>query len=69
MVRVPVTSRSIASVGYDPDTKTLELEFVSGTVYQYFDVPQSIHDALMAADSKGAFVNALIKGYYRYTQI
>ena len=69
MDRLPVTSSSIVSVGYDPNTKTLELEFVSGAVYQYFAVPQSIYDALMAADSKGMFVSDHIKGHFFYERI
>jgi len=67
--RIPVTSTSIISAGYDPDTKTLELEFVNGNTYQYLDVPQSIYEALLAADSKGAFVNTHVKDHYRYSQI
>ena len=69
MDRIRVTSTSIISVGYDPDTKTLELEFVNGNTYQYFDVSRSIYEALMAADSKGAFVNTRVKDHYRYSQV
>ncbi len=48
----------------------LEIEFLSGSVYQYYDVPQSIYDGLMAADSHGKFLAAYIKkGGYRYTQV
>ena len=65
----PVTSTSIVSVGYNADTKTLELEFVNGNTYQYFEVPRSVYEALMASDSKGAFVNAKVKDHYRYSQI
>jgi hypothetical protein len=67
--RIRVTSTSIISIGYDPDTKTLELEFVNGNTYQYFDLPRSIYEALLAADSKGAFVNTQVKDHYRYRQI
>ena len=48
----------------------LEIEFLSGSVYQYYDVPQSIYDGLMAADSHGKFLAAYIKkGGYRYAQV
>lgn len=33
MVRTPVASSALASVGYDPSTQTLEVEFRSGRVY------------------------------------
>jgi KTSC domain len=35
MIRQPVTSSQIASVGFDPTLKTLEIEFKGGSVYQY----------------------------------
>lgn len=62
--------RTSASIGYDPGNMILEIEFLSGSVYQYYDVPQSIYDGLMAADSHGKFLAAYIKkGGYRYAQV
>ncbi|MDA2939146.1 KTSC domain-containing protein [Acidobacteria bacterium AH-259-A15] len=69
MNRTPVDSSNIASIGYDPQTLTLELEFTSGRVYQYFDVPSTTHEQLMQAESKGKFFNAQIKGIYRYARL
>jgi hypothetical protein len=56
MNRSPVVSSNLASVGYDPITATLEIEFRSSGVYRYFDVPAAIHDGLMAASAQGASV-------------
>jgi hypothetical protein len=62
MQRVPVESSSIASIGYAPQERVLELEFPqSGEVYQYFDVPAEEYAALLAADSKGTYVNQQLK--------
>ena len=48
----------------------LEIEFLNGAVYQYYDVPQSIYDGLMAADSHGKFLASYVKkGGYRYAQV
>jgi len=69
MEREPVSSESIASVGYEPDTATLEVEFVEGAVYQYFDVPEDEHAGLMGATSHGAYLNTNIKGRYRYARL
>ena len=69
MQRTTVASTNVASIGYDSQTQTLEIEFNNGNVYQYFDVPQALYDALMGADSKGSFLNAQIKGCYRYTRL
>jgi hypothetical protein len=64
MKREPVESSMIASVGYDPETKVLEVEFNSGMVYAYYDVPQEEYDGLMAASSKGSYMNGNIIGCY-----
>jgi hypothetical protein len=69
MNRIPVNSSNVASVKYYPDTHTLEVEFRNGNLYQYFDVPQSVYDALMNAESKGKFLNFEIKGVYRYARV
>jgi hypothetical protein len=53
MQRVPVESSSIASIGYAPQERVLELEFrQSSEVYQYFDVPAEEYTAFLAAGSK-----------------
>ncbi len=68
MQRLPVDSSSIASIGYVPEQRVLELEFrQSGEVYQYFDVPAEDHTAFLAADSKGTYLNLHFKPrQYRY---
>jgi len=69
MNRQPVQSSNIRAIGYDPATRTLEIEFHSGGIYQYFDVPESVHSGLLAAPSKGSYFNERIKDRYRYQQI
>lgn len=69
MNRQAVTSSNIASIGYDADSKTLEIEFLNGGVYQYFDVPQHIYDGIMSADSHGQYLAQNIKGAYRYSKV
>ena len=59
----------LASVGYDAKTQVLELEFVHGAVYQYFDVPPSEYQALIEADSLGQHFRWAIDGTYRYSQV
>lgn len=69
MRRRPVDSSSVVSVGYDAETQVLEIEFVNGGVYQYFDVPEFVHRRLLTASSPGAFVNSTIKPNYRFREI
>lgn len=59
---------TFAEVGYDPASATLEVLFRSGAIYQYFDVPEHVYDALIGAASVGRFLNEDIKGAYRYAR-
>ena len=61
MRRDYVASSNIKSVGYDQSSQTLEVEFQNSFVYQYYNVPSQVYDALMAAPSKGQFLNSQIK--------
>ena len=61
--------RSIRAIGYDEASRTLEIEFMSGSIYQYFDVPQGVHRELMAAGSHGSYLATHIKGHYRYARV
>lgn len=69
MNRTPVTSTNIRSVGYDPQSAVLEVEFDSGAVYKYFNVPAHLHQGLMNAESKGEFLKNNIKYGYRYQKV
>ena len=69
MDRQPVDSSLIRSVGYDLPSSVLEVEFVSGHVYEYFDVPLSVYSELMAAESLGAYFNDHVKDMYGYRQL
>lgn len=65
----PVRSSNLRSVGYDPDSQTLEIAFRKGGVYEYFDVPQHVYEGLMAATSKGKYHWKHIRGRYRYQRV
>lgn len=55
MKRDPVESEALTSVGYDPDRRMLEVEFESGAVYRYYDVPPELYAGLMTAPSRGEY--------------
>jgi hypothetical protein len=54
----------IAAIGYDSETAELEVEFRSGDVYRYFAVPPSVHNALLEAESPGAYFNKHVSDHY-----
>lgn len=64
MIRQPVASSNIKSVGYDPASLVLEVEFGDGSVYQYNDVSHDIQTALMTASSPGSFLHRRVKAKY-----
>lgn len=69
MNRTPVSSSHVASVGYDGLATTLEVAFRDGSVYQYYAVPSDIAGHLVRATSVGSYLNAHVKGIYRYKRI
>ena len=66
VLRQPVMSRALRSVGYDAEAEVLEIEFHSGSVYAYEGVPSSVHEWLLRIPNKGVFVTRQIVG--RYTE-
>ncbi len=67
MEREYVDSSMIRSFGFE--ISTLEIEFKSGAVWQYFDVPESVYYEMKAASSCGKFFLANIKGQYSESQV
>ena len=69
MDRNQVASSNIRSIGYDMQSQTLEVEFLSGWVYQYYGVPEFLHQQIMQASSKGQVLNQYIKNAYPYSRV
>ncbi|MDP3881101.1 MAG: KTSC domain-containing protein [bacterium] len=69
MEREIIQSSDIRSVGYDDETSILEVEFKSGNVYQYVNVPEHVYDELMKSESKGRYFNSEIRDRYPNSKI
>ncbi|HLO54116.1 MAG TPA: KTSC domain-containing protein [Saprospiraceae bacterium] len=69
MDREYVQSSNLKSIGYDPNTATLEVEFHNGAIWQYYDVLESTFHELKSASSVGKYFNSNIKGQYSEGQI
>lgn len=59
----PVESSAVARIGYDPETEEAYVEYLGGDLYAYEGVPAVVFEGLANAESKGTFVNAVIKEY------
>ncbi len=69
MDRSYVSSSNIASIGYDEATETLEVEFLNGSIYQYYNIPTGLYEQLMQEGSKGRFLHVYIKNAYPYSRV
>lgn len=65
----PCESSQVKSHGYDAATRTLAVEYKSGGVYHYHDVPPATYDAMKEAKSVGSFIGKSIKGVHKYARI
>ncbi len=54
-------SSAIKRFRYTAATKRLTIEFTSGGVYDYLEVPESVYEGLKAAPSKGEYVTQSVK--------
>ncbi|WP_442789173.1 KTSC domain-containing protein [Kitasatospora sp. NBC_01302] len=69
MERFIVRSSNIRSIGYDRWSEILEIEFLSGGIYQYRAVPPALHRELMEAESHGRFFAAFIRGKFSFWRL
>jgi hypothetical protein len=69
MDRKAVDSSMLKSIGYDSESQTLELEFKSGEVWQYMDVPAEEFEGLMNAPSHGSYARQNIIESYHETRV
>ena len=68
MHETSVDSTSISLIRYEPAYRILEVQFKSGEIYQYFDVPARTYRMFQRAPSKGAFLNYYIKNKFHYVR-
>lgn len=64
---IAVSSSNVRAVDYDGSD--LLVEYLNRSRYRYFGVPYSRFNDLLNADSKGGYIAAYIKPYYRYRRI
>lgn len=62
-------SSTLLSVGYSGESRIMEITFQNGSIYRYFAVPSDVHEALLAASSKGRYFNAVIRPSFRYERL
>ena len=68
MKRNDVESSMFKSVGYDPATEMLELEFLNGNVYEYSGFSKQDWNDFCAAKSKGAYFGKYVRGRFAHVR-
>ena len=59
-----VESSMVYAVGYDRETKTLEVVFTRGGIWKYVDVPEREYRDMMKSNSIGSYMrNCIIDEY------
>lgn len=66
---IPVESSNLAAVGYQPASAVLTIAFRSGSVYEYFAVPQSVYHQLLTAASLGSYFAHFIRPVYPWARL
>ena len=64
--RQSIKSSNLESIGYDPESEILEVEFKGGGIYRYHKVPSQIWDEFQQAKSKGSHFHAKIKNKFEF---
>jgi hypothetical protein len=58
----PVTSSTIAGIGYDAKSRTMAVKFKSGSTYRYAGVSAAAHQSLVSAKSIGKYFGQAFRG-------
>jgi hypothetical protein len=69
MLRQEVNSSELRWVGYEESALLLEVEFHSGEVYRYFQVPAQLVLELLEAESIGGYFNAHIRSKFKFKKV
>jgi hypothetical protein len=66
VTEVFLKSSHIVSTGYNRSSRILYIKFSGNSVYMYYDVPEHVFEAFVAAPSHGKFANAYIYRRFRH---
>ncbi|WP_080641839.1 KTSC domain-containing protein [Teredinibacter turnerae] len=67
--QVAASSSALSGFGPSDINSLFDVEFVSGGVYRYYSVIQSIFNGLQGTSSQGGYFNVNIRDVYEYELI
>ncbi len=68
MEMIDVQSSNLQQVGYDAETRTLDVVFKNGDLYHYEDVSEEVFDKLMDSASLGRYFSMHIRNSFNCTK-
>jgi KTSC domain len=64
MNRQPLRSGKLKSAGYDESSRTMQIEFTNGDVYEYKNVSRELYRQLLASPSPSSFYDDKIDEHF-----
>ena len=62
-------SSFIVSAGYTPEDQRMYVEFISGSIFVYENIMESLFQNFITSESHGKFFNALIRQAYEGVRV
>ena len=61
-------SKILKSAGYSSEFEILEVVFLDGAIYQFYNVPKELYDQFMKEKAKSKFFSAQIRNTYPFSR-
>ena len=58
---VPCKSSNLSATGYDRDSKVMDVVFLGGGKYRFYDVPEILWENFIHAESMGSYFGHVIR--------
>lgn len=62
-------STAIRRITYRPGARALDIEFVTGRVYRYLDVPPGVAEGFRQVRSKGGYFNRRLRDRFAFVPL
>lgn len=62
-------STAIRRIAYRPELSALDIEFVTGRVYRYLEVPEPVAAGLAQVRSKGGYFNRKLRDRFEFVRL
>jgi|ASRM01.1.fsa_nt_gi hypothetical protein len=64
MERTEVVAGDVAAIGYEPLDEILEIEFNNLCVFNFFEVPNNIHEEFITSEDHDHYFESFIENQY-----